>query len=195
MTLTTSTTSGSSDLGLHPGFSIKPLFYCSNPHNISPLSHGLYIMSTSTMGLADALLDIAANVTSSPGAASTAVDGVPTLAIVEQDVGINDVVQLAASQNSSVGLGVPLIITSSLYPLQLGDPAPPPVKLDLSGCVGCVSLTAPPGCTSSTCTSQACSSLVPATALEAGMAAICPFHCGPSRPTAPPASHLSSSTT
>ena len=143
VTLTTSATSGSSDLGQHPGFSIKPLFYCSNTHNITPLSHGLYIISTSTMGLADALLDIAANVTSSPGAASTAVDGAPTLAIIEQDMSINGVVQLAASQNSSVGLGVPLIITSSLYPLQLGDPVPPCVTLDLSGCVGCVSLTGP----------------------------------------------------
>ena len=139
VTLTTTATSGSTDLGQHPGFSIKPLFYCSNTHNITPLSHGLYIISTSTMGLADALLDIAANVTANPAAAITALYAFPNVVILGQDTSIDDVVQLAASQNSSVGLGVPLVITSSLFPLRLGDPAPPCMTLDLSGCTGCVS--------------------------------------------------------
>ena len=142
VTVTTTTTSGYSDLSQHPGFSVKPVWYCSNANNLRPLSYGLYIVSTPA-GLVDSLLSIAANVSSNPAAVAVTLDVFPALIIIEQDVSINDVAQLAASQNSSVSLVVPLLLTSPPYPLLSGAPVPPSQTLDLSGCIGCVSLTGP----------------------------------------------------
>ena len=140
VTVTTTPTSDFSDLSQHPGFSVKPVWYCSNPNNLTPISFGLYIVSTPA-GLADSLLSIAAKVASSPAGVLATLYIFPALVIIEKDMSINDVVQLAASQNGSVGLSVPLLLTPALYPLQLEAPVPPSVALDLSGCIGCVSLT------------------------------------------------------
>ena len=139
VTLTSSNTSGSSDLSQHPSFSVKPVWYCSNPNNLTPLSHGLYIVSTPAE-LADSLLSIAANVARNPAGVLATLYGFPTLVILAQDMSINDVVQLAASQSVGVGLSVPLILISATYPLEEGVLVPPSVTLDLSGCIGCVSL-------------------------------------------------------
>ena len=136
-----SPTSPSSDLSQHPGFSVHPVAWCSStPNGLTPMPVALYIVSTPS-GLADALVGIAANVSSSPAAVAAMRTVFPATVSIGQGTSISDVVQLAASQNRSIGVGVPLLLMPSIYPLQYGAPPPPsPVVLDLSGCIGCVSL-------------------------------------------------------
>ena len=52
-------------------------------------------------------------------------------------------VAAAASRqpNSSIAIGMPLFLSCPLYPVKSGVPPPASVTLDLSGCIGCMSLT------------------------------------------------------
>ena len=124
---------------LPPSFSIKPFFYCVNPFNLTPLSYGFYSIGSSA-GLLESLLLISTTVANDPAEVAGALTVLPPLIVLEQDTSAADVVQLAHQGNGSVGLGVPLMVMGPAYPVHLAVPTPAHVSLDLSGCVGCVSL-------------------------------------------------------
>ena len=64
----------------------------------------------------------------------------PNLVIIEQDMTASDVVRLASLFNGSISIGLPTLLMGPLLPTQLGVPVPASVSLDLSGCIGCVTL-------------------------------------------------------
>ena len=67
----------------------------------------------------------------------------PNIIIIEQDMNVSGIIQLAPVQNgSSISLIVPLLLMGPPYPTtQLGVPPPSNVSLDLAGCMGCISLS------------------------------------------------------
>ena len=68
----------------HPGFNVQPLFYCSNPHNLTPQTEG-FLFSATSAELADALLQTSMiNVTSNPAATNFAFTVFPSVVVLEQ---------------------------------------------------------------------------------------------------------------
>ena len=63
------------------------------------------------------------------------------MVIIEEDMTASDVVLLASRLNGSISIGLPTLLTGPPFPTQLGAPVPASVSLDLSGCIGCVTLT------------------------------------------------------
>ena len=62
--------------------------------------------------------------------------------VIEQDMTFAEVAAAASRQpNSSIAIGMPLFLSCPLYPVKSGVPPPASVTLDLSGCIGCMSLT------------------------------------------------------
>ena len=128
------------NLSAHPGFSVKPLVYCSNPNsNVRPHSGGFFSVATSE-GLADSLLQLSA--INDPVNVHYFLTVFPSVIILEQDMAATNLLLLVPRPDrSSVSIGLPLLLTGPPYSTQLGLPAAPAsVSLDLSGCLGCVSL-------------------------------------------------------
>ena len=119
----------------HPGFDIKPLYWCANPNNMTPTSTGIFITATSA-GLADSLTQISMAVENDPAAAAFAFTLLAMIILFQQNVTALDVVA-----GGGASLGLPLILMGSPFPSQLGAPIPASLVLDLAGCLGCVSLT------------------------------------------------------
>ena len=68
----------------HPGFSVQPLFYCSNLHNLTALA-GVFLFVATSAELADALLQVSMiNMTSNPAATAFAFQFFPSVVILEQ---------------------------------------------------------------------------------------------------------------
>ena len=66
--------SSSAVLGLHPGFSVHPVFWCANPNSLTPHSTGFYSTATSA-ALADSLLQVSTvNMANSPAAVNYGVN-------------------------------------------------------------------------------------------------------------------------
>ena len=119
----------------HPGFDIKPLYWCANTNNMTPVSIGIFSTGTSA-GLADSLAQISTAVEDDPAAAAFAFIVLTTVILVEQSLTVLDVVAGGGAR-----LGLPLLLMGSPFPSQLGAPIPASLVLDLAGCLGCVSLT------------------------------------------------------
>ena len=111
---------------------------CSNKNNVTPASFGFFSVATSA-GLADALVNVSTYVASNPPAVDRALTVFPNIIILEQDMGVQDVVQ-RASGGGPISLTLPLLLTGPPFPTQLGVPTPTSVSLDLTGCLGCLSL-------------------------------------------------------
>ena len=68
----------------YPGFSVQPVFYCSNPHNLTPQSESFLFAATSA-GLAAALLQVSVvNASSKPAAAAFAFTSFASVVVLEQ---------------------------------------------------------------------------------------------------------------
>ena len=122
----------------HPGFSVQPVWWCSNPNNLTPVTAGFSVVDTSA-GLADSLLQLSYKTRANdPAGISYATTVFPDILILERAVTAADVVQLASRLNASVTLSAPLILNGPPFPRV---PGPANVSLDLSGCIGCMSLS------------------------------------------------------
>ena len=68
----------------HPGFNVQPVFYCSNPHNLTARSQGFFFVAASAE-LAGALLQISSiNGTNNPSAVTAAFTVFPSVVVLEQ---------------------------------------------------------------------------------------------------------------
>ena len=102
-----------------------------------------YFSTGMPAGLAQALWQVSAILSTNPTWTAFAFSVAPPVIILEADVSAEDVVQLASRQaNGSISLGMPVLILGLLpqFPLQPGVPNPASVTLDLTGCIGCLSL-------------------------------------------------------
>ena len=114
---------------------------CGNLNNRTPHSSGFFSKATSA-GLADALADLSAQ--NNTADLNFALTIAPNIVVLEQDMNMSDVLQLPPGQNggSSVSLIMPLLLMGPPYPtMQLGVPPPTNVTLDLTGCLGCISVS------------------------------------------------------
>ena len=128
-------------LDAHPEFSALPPAWCTPPTS-TPLD-SLYFSISTPGGLAAALQHISVILGSLATAVAAATSFMPATIILEQSVSAADVVQQASLKaNSSISLNLPLLLSDPYYPaVKLGVPIPASVALDLSGCLGCLSLS------------------------------------------------------
>ena len=126
-------------LDAHPGFSTLPPAWCTPPTS-TPLE-SLYFSISTPGGLAAALEHVSVTLGGQAAAVAAATSFMPATIILEQSVSAADVVQLASLKaNGSISLNLPLMLSLPYFPVQLGVPIPASVALDLSGCLGCLSL-------------------------------------------------------
>ena len=118
----------------HPGFDVQPLYWCANTNNMTPVSDGVFSAATSA-GLADSFKQISTAVEDEPAAAAFAFTLMAIVIMIEQSVTTLDVVAGGGAK-----VGTPLVLLKSPWPSQVGAPVPASLTLDLSGCLGCVSL-------------------------------------------------------
>ena len=91
--------------------------------------------------MADSLLLLATTMASNPNMMTVAVGIMPSTIILEQNLTAAGVVHLAGSSpGDSVNISAPVLLSGPPFPFQLGVPPPAYVTLDLTGCVGCMSL-------------------------------------------------------
>ena len=128
------------DLSGHPGFSNQPQTWCSAPPTIVPQSVGYFSISMPA-DLSETLLLLYDTMNTNPLTMTAGVNSFPSTIIIEKDSSAAAVVQLASQQNGSVIINAALLLSAPAFPTQLGVPLPASVTLDLSGCVGCMSLS------------------------------------------------------
>ena len=104
---------------------------------------GFFSTGTSA-GLASAILQVSNFIYSNPAWLTFAYSATTPAIMLEADVTAADLVQLASQQanGSNIIISTPLLMIGPLpeFPLQRGVPNPASVTLDLTGCVGCLSL-------------------------------------------------------
>ena len=123
------------ELSRHPGYSIKPLWWCLNPKNQTPVS-GLFFSTATSAGLADSLLQLSTAGEDDPAARAFTQAVFASTVIIEQNMTTLDVVD-----RGGVSLVLTLLLTGPPFPSHLGVPPPSSVTLDLAGCLSCISLS------------------------------------------------------
>ena len=133
----------------HPGFTLRPLSWCMPMSESRPLTSLRMFFINNSSQLTDMLLISLPVLERNWLSTSSALPSFPITVIFPQSVAITDLLAELAkssaatspSSPASASVTLPLMLMGPAFPYQVGQAVPGDVTLDLTGCIGCISLS------------------------------------------------------